>query len=104
MLVMPSTAVIVSQPLTNRFCTVVKYDNGSLDDSINVKKCSPILKMEEKRRRKIVLSKKTEAMKAIYSYRIVQNARSTHGTFKRCHSFSTSADKPKLVAKFFACS
>lgn len=37
-------------------------------------------------------------------YRIVQNALRTHGTFKRCHSFSTSADNPKLVAKFFACS
>lgn len=47
MLVMPSTAVIVSQPLTSRFCTVVKYDNGSLDDSINVKKCSPILEERE---------------------------------------------------------
>lgn len=37
-------------------------------------------------------------------YLIVQNARKTHGTFSRCHSFSTSADSPKLVAKFFACS
>lgn len=37
-------------------------------------------------------------------YRMVQKARNTHGTFNRCHSFSTNADNPKFVAKFFACS
>lgn len=31
-----------------------------------------------------------------------QNTLKTTGTFSRCHSFSTKADKPKLFAKFFA--
>lgn len=36
-------------------------------------------------------------------YRKIQKALKTHGTFNLCHSFSTSADNPKFVAKFLAC-
>lgn len=43
MLVMPSTAVNVSQPLTKRFCTVCRYDNGSFVDKMSVNRCSAIL-------------------------------------------------------------
>lgn len=93
---MPRTAVSVSQPLTSRFWAVVRYEIGSFAVRMIVRKCSATL------RSALALDLSTNPENAM-AHLIDQNARRTHGTFSRCHSFSTSADSPKLVAKILAC-
>lgn len=68
MLVMPRTAVKVSQPLTKRSCNIVKNVKGISLVANSVINC--------------------------WESRKIENVLRTHGTFNLCHSFSSKAERP----------